>query len=312
MFNRWKRLPATLAVLILAAIPYFAEAAEDNLDLRPERSDRIRADRSEAAIDALPRDFKFVKDGSFTVAITPWSPPIATYATDARPVVGFDPDFAQLVADALGKKLELTPIAWADWPLGLASGKYDAVISNVGVTEQRKEKFDFSTYRKGLHGFYVRADSPISSIKEPKDIAGLRIITDSGTIQEKIILEWNKQNVARGLKPVEVQYFDDDAARMIALLSGRADAIFGPNSAQAYQAARQGKTKPVGVVSAGWPLTAEVAIATRKGGGLADALTIAINDLIESGKYGQALARWGLAAEAVEVSVTNPPGPPKF
>ena len=38
------------------------------------------------------------------------------------------------------------------------------MISNVGVTEQRKEKFDFSTYRLGLHGFYVRADSPIKAI----------------------------------------------------------------------------------------------------------------------------------------------------
>ncbi|WP_163434392.1 transporter substrate-binding domain-containing protein, partial [Escherichia coli] len=88
----------------------------------------------------------------------------------------------------------------------LESGKFDAVISNVTVTEQRKEKFDFSTYRLGLHGFYVKADSPITSIKEPKDIAGLRIITGSGTIQEKILLEWDKQNAAKGLKPVELQY----------------------------------------------------------------------------------------------------------
>lgn len=68
----------------------------------------------------------------FTVAIAPFAPPISTYASDAKTVVGFDPDYAQLVADALGLKLELLPIAWADWPLGLSSGKYDAVISNVG------------------------------------------------------------------------------------------------------------------------------------------------------------------------------------
>lgn len=80
-------------------------------------------------------------------------PPLATYATDAKTVVGADPDYALAVADSLGLELELVAVARADWPLGLASGKYDAVISNVGVTEQRKEKFDFSTYRQGLHGF---------------------------------------------------------------------------------------------------------------------------------------------------------------
>ncbi|MDX7569080.1 transporter substrate-binding domain-containing protein, partial [Serratia marcescens] len=78
-------------------------------------------------------------------------------------------------------KLELVPVAWADWPLGLESGKFDAVSSNVGVTEQRKEKFDFSTYRKDELGYYVKADSAIKAIKEPKDIAGLKVITDAGT-----------------------------------------------------------------------------------------------------------------------------------
>jgi len=94
--------------------------------------------------------------------------------------------------------------------------------------------------------------------------------------------------------------------------AGRADAIFGPNSALAYEAARQGKTKGVGVVSAGWPLTSDVAIATRKGSGLADTLTFAINHLIKSGKYGQTLARWSLTSESLDISTTNPPGLPKY
>ena len=130
----------------------------------------------------------------------------------------------------------------ADWPLGLTSGKYDAVISNVGVTEKRKEKYDFTTYRLGLHGFYVRTGSPIAKLAEPKDIAGLRIITGAGTSQERILLEWNKRNVAQGLKPAELLYFDDDAASRVALLSGRADAELNPNALLAYEAARTGRS----------------------------------------------------------------------
>ena len=102
------------------------------------------------------------------------------------------------------------PTAWADWPLGLQSGKFDAVISNVTVTEERKEKFDFSTYRRDDLGFYVARTAEITSIKEPKDVAGLRIIVSSGTNQEKMLLEWDRQNVAAGLKPVEFQYYHDD------------------------------------------------------------------------------------------------------
>jgi len=284
----------------------------DRFDLSPEQKGRIRAEKNVEAAKLVPEGFKFVKEGYLTVAISPFSPPIATYGTDAKTVVGFDPDYAVLIADSLGLKLDLQPIAWADWPLGLTSGKYDAVISNVGVTEQRKEKFDFSTYRLGLHGFFVTTNSPIKEIKEQKDIAGLKVITSSGTIQERIIVEWDKQNVAKGLKPVEIQYYDDDAARYIALLSGRADVVFNPNGPQVYLAAKEGKIRLVGNVNAGWPLKADVAIATRKDSGLAVALTAATNGIIKSGAYAKALDRWNLGSEAVPASETNPPGLPKF
>ncbi|KVD78850.1 ABC transporter substrate-binding protein [Burkholderia sp. ABCPW 14] len=294
-----------------AAMPLGARAAGIAVDLDPRQAGRVRAARDPAAADAARR-YRWVDDGAFIVAIAPHAPPVATYAADARTVVGADPDYAQLIADALGRRLALLPVAWADWPLGLSAGKYDAVISNVGVTEKRKEKFDFTTYRLGLHGFYVRAASPIARIAEPRDVAGLRIITASGTSQERILLEWNRRNVAQGLKPVDVLYFDDDGASRVALLSGRADAELNPNATLAYQAARDGKIRCVGSVNAGWPVRADVAIATRKGSGLADALTLATNDLIRSGKYRQALARWGLLSEAVDKSETNPPGLPSF
>ncbi len=298
-------------LVALALITGAAQAA-DKFDFSPEQPGRLRTAKDAEAVKAIPADFKFVKPGVLTVAIAPFAPPISTYATDARTVVGFDADFALLVADTLGLKLELLPIAWADWPLGLSSGKYDAVISNVGVTEQRKEKFDFSTYRLGLHGFYVKADSAIQSIKEPKDIAGLKLTTGAGTNQERILLEWNRQNAAAGLKPAIIQYYDDDVTRTLAVVTQRVEANFNPNAPQAYEAAKNGQIRLVGTVNAGWPLKSDVAIATRKGSGLAVALTAATNQLIRNGSYAKTLARWSLAEEALPKSETNPPGLPKF
>mgnify|MGYP000281771001 CR=1 FL=1 len=84
-----------------------------------------------------------------------------------------------------------------------ASGKYDAVISNVGVTEQRKEKFDFSTYRLGLHGFFVKADSKVTSIKEPKDASGKTIGVELGGFDERIFLYYEDDDItARIIKVV--------------------------------------------------------------------------------------------------------------
>jgi len=180
------------------------------------------------------------------------------------------------------------------------------------VTEQRKEKFDFSTYRKDRVGFYVKAGSKIASITGPKDVAGLRVITDAGTNQEKILLAWDKENVSHGLKPISVQYYDDDAVRSVAIQSGRADAIFSVNAVLAYQAATQKKLKLVGTVSGGWPRTAEIAVATRKGNGLAEPVTIVLNSLIKNGQYRKVLLRWNLDSEAIDRAATNPPGLPNL
>ncbi|CDZ40637.1 Cysteine ABC transport system periplasmic binding component [Neorhizobium galegae bv. officinalis] len=299
------------ASLMASAINFTVAAATDIFDLSPDQSGRVRAEKDPAAIAAIPPGFKFVTPGKFTVAVSPGGPPLATYATDAKTVVGADPDYALAIADSLGLELELVPVAWPDWPLGLVSGKYDAVISNVGVTEQRKEKFDFSTYRQGLHGFFVKADSSIKEIKQPKDAAGLRITVGASTNQERILLKWSDENVKAGLKPIELVYHDDDAARLVALRSGRVDVIVQPHAQLVYIAARDKNIKRVGTLSAGWLERSDVAITTRKGSGLADALTLATNDLIRNGTYAKVLARWQLSEEALPESRTNPPGLPK-
>ncbi|WP_408734248.1 ABC transporter substrate-binding protein [Paraburkholderia bannensis] len=294
------------APLVLPARRAQAASAAD-FDFSPQQHARPRAPRDAQAQRAASA-YRFVTPGVLSVAVAPFAPPIATYATDARSIVGADPDYAQLLADALGLTINFVPVAWADWPLGLASGKYDAVISNVGVTEARKRKFDFTTYRLGLHAFYVGSHSPIQSIREPEDIAGLRVITGSGTIQERILIEWNRRNVARGLKAAQWLYFDDRASSRLALVSGRADAELNPDAPLAYEAATQGGIRKVGTVNAGWPDNADVAVATRKDSGLAPALTLATNNLIHSGQYRAALARWAIESEAVAQAQTNPPG----
>jgi polar amino acid transport system substrate-binding protein len=298
-----------LAGLAVASLAWNGLALADtrSFDFSPQQHGRLRAPKNLAA-QRLASGYRIIAQDTFTVAVAPFAAPLATYATDAGTIIGSDPDYAQLLADALGLKLILVPVAWPNRPLGLTSGKYDAVISNVGVTEQRKQKFDFTTYRLGLHGFYVATTSLIRSIRAPKDIAGLRIITGSGTIQERILLEWNQQNVAQHLKPAELQFFDYLSSAELALQSGRAEAIFNPHAPLSYLASTQGKIRLAGTLNAGWPLKADVAVASRKDGGLAAALTEATNGLIADGQYKAALTRWGLEDEAIQRSETNPSG----
>lgn len=138
-----KNLLKAGTALLLSAIFAPATFAQTSLSLDPNPTDRLHAEKNDAAAALLPADHQWAKNGTISIAVAPWAPPIATYATDATTVVGFDPDIARLVGEVLGVPVEIIPVAWADWPLGLASGKYDAVISNVGVTEERKESSIF-------------------------------------------------------------------------------------------------------------------------------------------------------------------------
>ena len=282
-------------------------AATDALvvDTSPDQ-DRVHTAENQDAIDLLPAGA--FPDGKLRISVTQGAVPLAFYADDNSTVIGSETDIATLVADALGLDLELVVNDWSNWPLATQSGEVDATISNVTVTEERKQLFDFSSYRVDQLGWLVPADSDLD-IKEAKDIAGLTVGVSSGTNQEQILLAWDKENTDAGLDPVTIDYYESYNDAVLALQSGRLDTYFGPNATAAYSAATSPDDVAVaGTVNGGWPDTANIAIATAKGNGLAEAFTAALNGAIADGSYAEVLDRWGLGAEAIDESQTNPPG----
>ena len=291
-----------------------AEASSFDLTTK-NADDRPSIDPVADAVASLKASgFEPIEAGKLTVAQTVKSgaPPLVFAASDDNTTpLGSEADFAALVADGLGLEYNPVSVDWADWPLGIQSGKYDIIFNNVTVTEERKELYDFASYRGDLLGFYVKSDSDITSIAEAKDISDLTVIVGSGTNQEKILLAWNEELTAAGEKPAELVYYDDNAAANLAIQSGRADVYFYPNASGAYAAASTGDTKLVGTVSGGWPQTADIAAATKKDNGLIDSVNIVLNAIIEGGEYDEVLDRWGLDSESISKSEINPPGLPK-
>lgn len=293
-----------LTLTALTLLPVLSCPAVEKLDVLKNETP-IHAPANPQAIAKIPADFHFIEPGTLTVATAATnSPPLSLLASDNVTRIGSDPDIARLLADSLGLKLKLVPASWEDWPLGISAGRYDVAMFNIAVTEERKKKFDFATYRADNHAFAVKSDSKISQISSPPDIAGKRIIVSSGTNQERILLSWDQQNRAKGLPAVTPVYLTDDASATLTLLSGRADAIFGPHSMAAWKVASRGQTKLVG----SGPFRAWVAVTTKKGNGLAPALQTALDGTITGGQYQQVLARWGEQDEAVTHSTVNPPG----
>ena len=257
--------------------------------------------------------FEPIQKGKLTVALGgSGQPPTSFFAEDdAQTILGSDADFASLIADGLGLEYAPENVAWADWPLGIESGKYDLALTNIGVTEERKDLFDFATYRDAVMGFIVADGSDVKEISEPADVSGLKVIVGSGTNQEKFLLDWIAQNEKAGLPPGEAVYYEDAAAGLLALTSGRADASIQPYSLAKFQEATLGETRVVGKFNSAYPVTGQVGAATARGSGLAEPVAIVLNELISSGTYDEVLARWGQEDEAIDESLVNPPGLPR-
>ena len=83
------------------------------------------------------------------------APKEVTVATDAtwppmemvdanKQIVGYDIDFMNAVAKEAGFKVSFKNTAWDGIFAGVEAGQYDAIISSVTITDERKAKYDFS------------------------------------------------------------------------------------------------------------------------------------------------------------------------
>jgi polar amino acid transport system substrate-binding protein len=277
-----------------------ATAAKNGIvyNTSPEQN-RLRAEKDAKLAAEVPA--KIAQDGKLTVATTGGSVPLTFHATDDKTVIGTEVDLAQLVADKLGLELDVQVTSWENWPLKTESGDYEAVFSNVGINDERLQKFDFASYRAAFMGFEARKDADVT-VKGAQDISGKKIAVGSGTNQEKILLAWNKELEDAGKAPAELQYYGNEADTILALSSGRIALNLAPYPSTVYRENTRDDLKVVGKINAGWPAETLVAATTKRGNGLAPAIADAVNAVIKDGSYAKVLDRWGLGEEAVPES----------
>ena len=107
--------------------------------------------------------------GSIIVAMEgTWAP--WTYHDEDDNLVGYDVEVAQNIAEKLGVEVEFIEGAWDGLLAGLDAGRYDIMVNRVGVTQERAEKYNFSTpYAYNKTAVIVRGDyDEISSMEDLK------------------------------------------------------------------------------------------------------------------------------------------------
>lgn len=136
-----------------------------------------------------------------------------TYHDGSNELVGFDVEIGREIAKRLGVKAEFLEGKWDGLIAGLDARRYDAVINQVGITEARKAKYDFSKpYIASKAVLIVRDDN--SAIKGFADLKGKKAA-------QSLTSNFGKLAEASGATLVGTDGFDQSIQLV---LTGRADA----------------------------------------------------------------------------------------
>jgi cystine transport system substrate-binding protein len=122
--------------------------------------------------------------------------PLAFY-DEQQNLVGFDIDLAKAMAEKLGMKLKIEPMAFDGLIPALQTGRID-VEPEMAVREKRKEQVDFTTpFFSQTNTSVVRADQKDFNPKGPEDLKGKKIGVTSGTAADLMVSEYANVEITR-------------------------------------------------------------------------------------------------------------------
>ena len=160
-----------------------------------------------------------------------------TYHDASGKLVGFDVEIGEAIAEKLGVKAEFLEGKWDGLIAGLDANRYDVVINQVGITEERKKKYDFSEpYIASKAVLIVKADN--DEIKGFDDLSGK-------SSAQSLTSNFGKLAEASGAALVGTDGFDQSIQLV---LTGRADATIN-DSLSFLDFKKQKPEAPVKVVA---------------------------------------------------------------
>ncbi|HHY74742.1 MAG TPA: transporter substrate-binding domain-containing protein [Bacillus bacterium] len=207
------------------------------------------------------------------------------FLNEKKEMDGFDADIAKEVAKRLGVEVEFVAQEFSGMIAGLQAEKFDVVISQMTITDERKEQMDFSDpYITNQVKVIVHESN--DTIKSVEDFKGKNIGVGLGTNDEtylrtKLMPEVGKFNIMT---------YNDVITTLKDLDAGRVDATINNIYAIKPVVEQNGfKIKAVGEAIK----SDRAGIATRKGNEeLVNELNRILAEMKEDGTYNEIFVKW--------------------
>ena len=204
---------------------------------------------------------------------------------DKDKIVGFDVDFLEAVMAEAGLKYSLTHTGWDPMLQTVKDGKeYDAGISSVSITDERKETYDFSVpYFESTNIILVKEGSPITSALDLKDKkVAVQGQTTADTLMSDIM----------GATNTNLKKYDTNVLAFMEMDKGGVDAAVA-DIAIVREYIKNNPNKKFTSLTDKDNFDSEFyGIIYPKGGELKAKLDPAIKTIIENGKYAEIYKKW--------------------
>jgi len=130
-----------------------------------------------------------------------------------REIVGYDIDMCRKIADALGVKLEIKPMAVEARIPELLQARVDILAANLGWSKERAQQIDYSySYFVSQQKIMVAADSGITTLEQ---LSGKKVSALKGSSSE--------QGVRRVIPKADTVTYQDSSSAFLALSQGKVD-----------------------------------------------------------------------------------------
>lgn len=229
-------------------------------------------------------------------------PPMEYVDPKTGELVGFDVDLINAVAEELGIELAYVHSRFEGLTPNLQSQRIDLIISGMYDTPARRENFDFIDYLSAGAVFYTLDKH--ADIQKPLDLCGKVVTANRGTSYPGSVEKWSTENcLPAGLPAIQVITDTDMASEFLYLNQGRAQgSVQGTEAIPTVLASKEGPFRTLG-----GPFTdVKIGIGFRKDDAeLRDAVLAALERVFASGKYAEAVAKWGLEASAIDKPTIN-------
>ena len=249
---------------------------------------------------------KTIKDGTLTIGTNLPFAPLGFYEADGKTMTGAEIDLMRAVAQQMGLKVDIQNVAWDGLIPAAKANRYDAVWASIGDYTERRTQIDFVDYMSVRSAVTVRTEDA-AKYKSEMDLCGQKAGATKGASTVTTLQKFSDACVKAGKPAIEISQFPSTAEGLTALRSKRIDAECMDGPVAVYKATVDKSVFSIALPAVG-PNTLYGVGVGQQNKELRDAIKVALQALIDNGKYKEILDKYGLASYAVTEATVNKGG----